>query len=662
MRKLHFLLLVLVTILFFSCQQDEYSQSDSQSQIERLQGIQMCTFDFVNSSLDTSEISTRAVLEKRTKWANGSVIRVKFMNGDAFVQSKVKQFANEWIRYANLHFVWVPSDAQADIRVAFNWNGDTGSWSYIGAHSSYMDQNKPSINFGWFDSNTTDTEFSRVIIHEFGHALGLKHEHQHPLNDIAWNKSVVYAYYINLGWDQNMVDQNFFEKLSIEQTNYSSYDPHSIMHYRIDPSFTTNGYGVELNTILSDTDKAFIASEYPKDKEQLPTIQEAWVNTGLMEWTNSTKTALQITELGKQQESFADVSDGEQLISAYGMFKYSLLKKAPMFNTSNIKEFRGMFYECKQLTDIPQYNTSNGVDFSLMFAENPSIKTIPLLDTSKGTNFNSMFRECRSLASIPSLNIAMGTSFGSMFKECRSLTSIPTLNTSKGISFNGMFYGCRKLESIPMLNTSNGTDFGWMFRDCYSLTTIPKLDTSNGTHFSNMLSNCKTLTSVPSLNTSKGVYFDSMFSGCNALTSIPQLNTSNGTNFGWMFRECHSLTSVPLLDISKSMNFSFMFYGCSSLTSIPLLDTSKGTDFNNMFAGCISLESVPQLNTSKGVNFKCMFSVCRSLTIIPSIDTSNGVYFTSMFSYCSSLAKKPNLDLSKAKDISLMYYRTPFAN
>ena len=30
-----------------------------------------------------------------------------------------------------------------------------------------------AMNFGWFDNNTPDAEVRRMVLHEFGHALGL---------------------------------------------------------------------------------------------------------------------------------------------------------------------------------------------------------------------------------------------------------------------------------------------------------------------------------------------------------------------------------------------------------------------------------------------------------------------------------------------------------
>ena len=49
--------------------------------------------------------------------------------------------------------------------------------------------------------------------HEFGHALGMIHEHQNPAaqGEIPWDKPKVYAYYAQQGWSKDDVDTNIFE-------------------------------------------------------------------------------------------------------------------------------------------------------------------------------------------------------------------------------------------------------------------------------------------------------------------------------------------------------------------------------------------------------------------------------------------------------------------
>jgi hypothetical protein len=142
----------------------------------------------------------------------------------------VIQFANQWSLYANLTFKFMDRDApgDSDIRVSFTAGG--GSWSYIGTGAKSVSQSDPTMNFGWFNDQTSDEEFSRTVIHEFGHAIGCIHEQSSPVADIPWNKPAVYEYYLkNDGWDKAKVDGNVFAKAAQANTLNSRYDNTSIM-------------------------------------------------------------------------------------------------------------------------------------------------------------------------------------------------------------------------------------------------------------------------------------------------------------------------------------------------------------------------------------------------------------------------------------------------
>ncbi len=46
---------------------------------------------------------------------------------------------------------------------------------------------------GWLEPDTPNDEYRRVVLHEFGHALGGIHEHQSPASGvIPWDKPKVY--------------------------------------------------------------------------------------------------------------------------------------------------------------------------------------------------------------------------------------------------------------------------------------------------------------------------------------------------------------------------------------------------------------------------------------------------------------------------------------
>ena len=174
-------------------------------------------------------------------WNPGQTVRVKLMGGTLYTRSKVKYYAEEWTRYANIHLDFIDPSEYAEIRVAFD---PGGSWSSIGRDALGVPFNYATMNFGWLNDQTLESVFSRVILHEFGHALGLIHEHQSPVGGVQWDREKVYAYFkLNNGWDRAEVDQNVFQKYDVTSTNYSQYDPASIMHYSIPADLTLMEWG-----------------------------------------------------------------------------------------------------------------------------------------------------------------------------------------------------------------------------------------------------------------------------------------------------------------------------------------------------------------------------------------------------------------------------------
>ncbi|MEM1122448.1 MAG: M12 family metallopeptidase [Bacteroidota bacterium] len=194
-------------------------------------------------------------------WDNGSTIKVRFLGGTEFVRDRVRYYAKMWSRYANVDFRFV-NYGQADIRVSFTQDGS--SWSVIGRQSQQLPQSQATMNFGWLNDNTPEYEFRRTILHEFGHALGLLHEHQNPSGGIPWDEEAVYAYYNRTqGWDKQTTFSNVIQKVSRNTTQYSNYDPRSIMHYPVSASLTDGQYQIGMNRDLSATDIAYIRKIYP---------------------------------------------------------------------------------------------------------------------------------------------------------------------------------------------------------------------------------------------------------------------------------------------------------------------------------------------------------------------------------------------------------------
>ncbi|MEM7127741.1 MAG: M12 family metallopeptidase [Chloroflexota bacterium] len=203
----------------------------------------------------------RGALEVNKRWKVGRTLRVYFMDGDPQIHRKVEAIFPEWSKYANIQFQ-VTNDSSSEIRISFQ---QTGSWSYIGTDALLVPRRKPTMNYGWLQPTTSESEMLRVVLHEFGHALGLIHEHQNPMVNIPWDKEAVYRYYSGPPnyWSRAQTDRNLFLAYSKENTQYTQFDADSIMLYPVENRFTTNDFEIGWNKTLSELDKKFIAEQYP---------------------------------------------------------------------------------------------------------------------------------------------------------------------------------------------------------------------------------------------------------------------------------------------------------------------------------------------------------------------------------------------------------------
>ncbi len=228
-------------------------------------------------------------------WTTGRTITVGFIGGEAWKWAWIAKIVTQTIMvYANLNFQFNFNPAQSstcNIRISFDES--SGCYSYLGTDA--LDSSLigyETMNFGWMDapysttftyngvSYTTPFMFDRggypgtgtTIVHEFGHALGMIHEHQTPFNNpLTWDTAKVYQMFSGPpnNWPTYVIDDNIIQRYSSVNMNGSDFDSASIMKYSfsstmlLNPSPTLASYIQQFNTVLSSCDKYWLAQNYP---------------------------------------------------------------------------------------------------------------------------------------------------------------------------------------------------------------------------------------------------------------------------------------------------------------------------------------------------------------------------------------------------------------
>jgi hypothetical protein len=277
---------------------------------------------FLKGLKATSEKTGREYVITRAKlWPQNSTLRVAFLGGTSAFHKEIALTAEEWTKHCNLKLdfgfntrtgeyrKWTETDKvyAAEIRISFDQDG---FWSLVGTdcidaalgNVSGKIGGRPyqrTMNFGKFAETPVDYR-KRTILHEFGHALGFQHEHQHPtkvcqadfrwdddpgyvptkdrfgqyIQDTAGRRPGIYTWFSGPpnNWSKARVDFNMKELPAKDSHAYvlGDFDKDSIMKYWYPAWMFVHGtqspcFNASWSSKLSPKDIEGVGKVYPKN-------------------------------------------------------------------------------------------------------------------------------------------------------------------------------------------------------------------------------------------------------------------------------------------------------------------------------------------------------------------------------------------------------------
>ncbi|MFD9429558.1 matrixin family metalloprotease [Streptomyces sp. NPDC060002] len=212
-----------------------------------------------------------AILQNRTKWANGTVLHYAFLDegGDVGGPEQLEEVRHAFGKWKGLgiglEFTEVTSPDESEIRIAFSTS--EGSKSTVGRDALTVGTDEPTTHYGW----KLNSPYGRATaLHELGHVIGFAHEHQNPDAGIVWDDEAVYDDLAGPPnrWPRDVTYHNILRKLSRSEVRGSPWDPGSVMEYPFGPGLIVKPEqygrdGIPDPLDLSAVDKDRVQRWYP---------------------------------------------------------------------------------------------------------------------------------------------------------------------------------------------------------------------------------------------------------------------------------------------------------------------------------------------------------------------------------------------------------------
>jgi len=225
--------------------------------------------DFIKKEKRVSGLAAKLI----NLWKPEKKLKVSFTpDVDPKLVEEILFVANEWSHHCSISFVEEKKYQLSDIYISFK--KDFGFYSSIGLQSKVLiSKNKPSMNldpnWGLVSGFSTKNQFKylyckSLVIHEFGHALGLIHEHQREDRPFNINVKYVKHNFEKLGMPSyKAAKENIIDTYPNIHVDKSKFDYKSIMIYPFGKKVILEKLNIEIPYTLSKKDKIKIGKIYP---------------------------------------------------------------------------------------------------------------------------------------------------------------------------------------------------------------------------------------------------------------------------------------------------------------------------------------------------------------------------------------------------------------
>lgn len=213
----------------------------------------------------------RSVADHSVFWRPGQTLRISFIGTPCpWLKKAIFDTACQWLKYANLTFELLDNNVnEAEIRIQTDVQEGV-NFSFLGNQALEVDGATMALGV-----KLSDPLFESYVLHEFGHALGMEHEHQHPQANIPWDldalRQLLAVLLVDDANNPDDLDELIEEDLATQFLPLPDnsdllilpYDSQSIMHYRIRQKLTHHGFKRSHNLKISKKDKRFMHLVYP---------------------------------------------------------------------------------------------------------------------------------------------------------------------------------------------------------------------------------------------------------------------------------------------------------------------------------------------------------------------------------------------------------------